>query len=261
MKIIDFHTHVYPDSIAERGSKSISDFYGIPHSCIGSVNVLAERSGAAGISRSLLLPVALKAENVRHINDFTAQAAKSRAEFCGFGTIHADMHDMLGEAERICGLGLKGIKLHPDIQGFPVDDKRLYPLYDAVAGHMPVLVHCGDPRYDHSRPERLRRVLDDFPKLQVVGAHLGGWSMFEKAFEYLHDTDCCFDISSCIMFLGMKETARYIDRYGADRILFGTDFPLWDPVTEVERFMSLKLSSGETEKIAYKNAERFLGSE
>lgn len=260
MKIIDFHTHVYPDSIAERGSKSISDFYGIPHSCIGSVDVLLDRSKMAGISLSLLLPVALKAENVRHINEFTAQTVKDHTEFSGFGSIHADMDNILEEVEGICELGLKGIKLHPDIQGFPVDDERLYPVYDAIAGRMPVIVHCGDPRYDHSRPERLRRVLDDFPGLRVVGAHLGGWSMFEKAFEYLYDTDCCFDFSSCMMFLGRDEMKRYINRYGADRILFGTDFPLWDPVTEVKRFMSLDLGSEEMEKIAYRNAERFLGA-
>ena len=259
MKIIDFHTHIYPDGIAEKGSRGISEFYGIPHSCIGSADVLSERSKAAGIAHSLLLPVAIKAENVRHINEFTAQVVKSRSEFSGFGAIHADMDDIPGELKYIRDLGLKGIKLHPDIQGFPTDDKRLYPMYDAISGKMPVLIHCGDPRYDNSGPERLRRVLDDFPALQVIGAHLGGWSMFEKAFEYLHDTDCCFDFSSCMMFLGRDETKRYIKRYGADRILFGTDFPLWDPVTEVERFMSIGLGNEEMEKIAYKNAERFLG--
>ena len=85
MKIIDFHTHIYPDIIAEKGSKSISDFYGIPHSCIGSADVLSERSKIAGISLSLLLPVASRVENVRHINDFTARVVKSYKEFSGFG--------------------------------------------------------------------------------------------------------------------------------------------------------------------------------
>ena len=145
MKIIDFHTHIYPDSIAEKGSRSISEFYGIENSCIGSADVLIDRSKMAGISHSVLLPVALKSENVRHINEFTAQTVKSHTEFSGFGTVHADMDDMLGEIEKICDLGLKGIKLHPDIQGFSIDDRRLYPMYDALGERIPIIVHCGAP--------------------------------------------------------------------------------------------------------------------
>lgn len=258
MKIIDFHTHIYPDKIAEKGSQSISDFYGIEHQCTGSAAVLIDEGRKAGISEFLLLPVAVKPEHVRHINEFTAEQVREHKEFHGFGTIHADMADLLPEIETVMRLGLKGIKLHPDIQGVAVDDERLYPVYDAIQGRLPVLVHCGDPRYDYSRPERLKRVLCDFPKLKVIGAHLGGWSMFDKAFEYLSDTSCYFDISSCIMFIGNEKTERYINGYGADRILFGTDFPLWNPSNEVKRFMSLDLCYKDKEKIAYRNAEKLL---
>ncbi|MBQ3463114.1 MAG: amidohydrolase family protein, partial [Clostridia bacterium] len=136
--------------------------------------------------------------------------------------------------------------------------KRLFPMYDALGEDMLLIVHCGDPRYDFSRPERLKRVLDAFPKLKVVGAHLGGWSMFDEAFEYLKDTGCYVDISSCIMFIGAEKTKEYIGKYGADKVLFGTDFPLWNPVKEVERFISLNISETDREKIAYKNARRLL---
>ena len=77
--------------------------------------------------------------------------------------------------------------------------------------------------------------------------------MFDKAFEYLKDESCYFDCSSCMMFIGREETENYIKNYGADRILFGTDFPSWNPSTEVDRFMSLKLTNAEYEKIAYMN--------
>lgn len=258
MKIIDFHTHIYPDKIAVKGSQSISDFYGLEHQCTGSADVLLSEGKKAGISEFLLLPVAVKPEHVRHINEFTAKEINEHKEFHGFGTVHADMEDILSETDAIEKLGLSGIKIHPDIQKFSIDDRRLYPMYDAAAGRLAVMVHCGDPRYEYSRPEKLKRVLKEFPKLQVIGAHLGGWSMFDKAFEYLHDENCYFDISSCMMFIGTKETERYIKSYGADRILFGTDFPLWNPTHEVERFMSLNLSDKEREKIAYMNAEKLL---
>lgn len=254
MRIIDFHTHIYPDKIAVKGSQSICDFYGLEYHYTGSADVLLNEGKKAGISEFLLLPVAVKAEYVRHINEFTAQEVNEHKEFHGFGTVHADMEDITFEIETIKRLGLKGIKIHPDTQGFAIDDKRLYPMYDAIQGKMPIVVHCGDPRYEYSRPEKLRKVLDDFPNLQAVGAHLGGWSMFDKAFEYLKDTSCYFDFSSCMMFIGKEETERYIKSYGADRMLFGTDFPLWNPSKEIERFLSLNISNEERENIAYKNA-------
>ncbi|MBQ3471175.1 MAG: amidohydrolase family protein [Clostridia bacterium] len=258
MELIDFHTHIYPDKLAVKGSQSICDFYGLEYHCTGSADVLLNEGKLAGISEFLLLPVAVKAAHVRSINDFTAKEVREHKEFHGLGSIHASMEDILSEVERIKALGLKGVKIHPDTQRFAIDDERLYPMYDALGEDMLLIVHCGDPRYDFSRPERLKRVLDAFPKLKVVGAHLGGWSMFDEAFEYLKDTGCYVDISSCIMFIGAEKTKEYIGKYGADKVLFGTDFPLWNPVKEVERFISLNISETDREKIAYKNARRLL---
>lgn len=258
MKIIDFHTHIYPDKIAIKASQSICGFYNLDYNFKGSADELLSKGKKAGISKFLLLPVAVRSEHVRHINEFTAYETSEHEEFYGFGTIHADMNDILSEIDEITAMGLKGIKIHPDTQGFAIDDKRLYPMYDYVRDKLPIIIHCGDPRYEYSRPEKLRKVLDDFPELRVIGAHLGGWSMFDKAFEYLKDTSCYFDFSSCMMFIGKKETEKYIKGYGADRVLFGTDFPLWDPVAEVERFMELNLSNEDKAKIAYINAETLL---
>jgi len=124
-----------------------------------------------------------------------------------------------------------------------------------------LFVHCGDPRYNFSRPEKLKKVLDDFPRLTAIAAHLGGWSLFENAFECLKDKTCFLDVSSSIMFDSPENIKRYITGYGADRILFGTDFPLWNPKTEVERFLSLGLNDEYNEKILWKNAAKLLGIE
>ena len=72
------------------------------------------------------------------------------------------------------------------------------------------------------------------------------------------DTDCIFDISSALMFMERGEAERYINSYGAERMAYGTDYPLWDPVTEVKRFQRLNLSDAQFEQIAYKTAERLL---
>ena len=241
-----------------KATDSICAFYGLSTNLIGSANVLLERGRQAGITGYVLLPVAIKPEQTHHINQFIVRQTDMHPEFFGFGTLHVGMNDFNDEIDYIQSSGLKGIKLHPDSQGFAIDDERLFPLYDRLQGKLPILIHCGDKRYDYSHPKRLLRVLNEFPKLQVIAAHLGGWSVFDEGFCLLKDKACYFDISSCMSFMSAKQIVKYIRGYGADRILFGSDFPLWDPVKEVELFLSLKLRTEEQERIAFQNAEFIL---
>ncbi len=260
LHIIDFHTHVYPDAIAHKAAKSIRDFYQIGDVELdGTTKLLLEKGDAAGIDRFVILPVALKPDHVGSINDFIKRQADAQPRFTAFGTLHAAMDHMEAEVERMDALGLKGVKMHPDSQVFPIDDPRLFPAYDMLQGKKPILFHMGDNRYNYSHPTRLRRVLDLFPRLQVIAAHFGGYSMQDIACDNLRDTDCFFDISSSIMFMEEGEPEKYVRLYGAQRMLFGSDFPLWDPVIEVERFKQLKLTGEEFDQISHKTALTILG--
>ena len=255
MQIIDFHTHIYPDAIAHKAAQSIRDFYNIGNSNLdGTVDLLLECCHDAGINRCVVLPVALRPERVSTINNYIVEQTRIYPQFTGFGTVHASMENLTDEAQRIIDLGLCGVKMHPDTQCFPIDDPLLYPFYEMMQEKLPVILHMGDCRYDYSHPARLRNVLDKFPKLQVIAAHFGGYSMYETAFEYLNKTDCFFDISSSIMFMEKGVAENYINRYGAERMLFGSDFPLWDPRDEVKTFLDLDLTQSQKEQIAYKNA-------
>lgn len=255
MKIIDFHTHIYPPKMAEKASLSTGEFYHITPAHSGTGEELLSVGKTAGISEFVLLPVATKPQQVHHINQFILDEVKShRDEFHGFGTLHPDSENILAETDFIIKSGLQGIKLHPDTQRFNMDDRRLFEVFDNIQGKIPLLVHCGDRRFDYSHPRRLKNIIDNFPHLQVIAAHLGGWSLFEEGFEILKDTDCYLDISSTMMFLSPEQVTKYIHGYGAERILFGTDFPLWSPVDEVCRFRKLPLTENEFERIAYKNA-------
>lgn len=259
MKFIDIHTHIYPDKIARKATDSVRDFYQIEGSNMdGTVDMLLQRGAEAGISHYVVLPVSNTPNRVRSINSFILEQAHIHQNFTGFGTIHADMEGLMEEVEWIFGSGLKGIKMHPDSQRFPIDDPRLFPVYDAVQDKLPVMLHMGDRRYNYSHPVRLRKILDMFPHLQVIAAHFGGYSMFHTARELLWDTDCVFDVSSALMFMEKGEPERYINSYGAERMAYGTDYPLWDPVTERNRFLQLKLTDGQFDQIAHRTAERIL---
>lgn len=260
MKIIDIHTHIYPGKIARKATDSVRDFYQIQgdRNMDGTVDMLLQRGCEAGISQYVVLPVSNTPSRVRSINSFILEQTHIHNEFIGFGTVHAEMDELSEEVDWILSMGLKGIKMHPDSQRFPIDDARLFPVYDAIQGKIPVLFHMGDQRYNYSHPVRLRRVLDMFPGLEVIAAHFGGYSMYHTARELLWDTDCIFDISSSLMFMEKGEAERYINSYGAERMAYGTDYPLWDPVTEVKHFQNLKLTDSQFEQIAYKTAERVL---
>lgn len=259
MQFIDIHTHVYPDAVAQKATDSIRDFYSIGGAGMnGTVSMLLSRGTEAGISQFVILPVAINPERTRHINEFILHQVAEHDRFVGFGTIHAQMENIADEAQYIMDNGLRGIKMHPDTQQFAIDDPRLFTMYEAVSGRIPVLLHMGDKRYDYSHPARLRHVLELFPGLDVIAAHFGGYSMYEEAYHQLKDKNCVFDVSSSMMFMEEGMPERYINRYGAERMAYGTDYPLWDPVVEVQRFLKLKLKDDQFEQIAHKTAERIL---
>lgn len=260
MEIIDIHTHIYPDEVALKATNSVREFYqiGMDGKMDGTAGMLLQQGKAAGTSRYVILPVAIRPDRVQGINDYILQMTRQEQSFIGFGTVHAAMDGITDEVQRIENMGLKGIKMHPDSQRFAIDDLRLFPVYEQIQGKLPIMLHMGDHRYDYSHPVKLRRVLDMFPKLQVIAAHFGGYSMYETACEQLKDTSCVFDVSSSLMFLPKGEAERFIRIYGPERMAYGSDYPLWDPVTEVQRFLQLDLTEEEKEQIASKTAKRIL---
>lgn len=260
MHFIDFHCHAYPDAIAPKAANSIREFYHLGEDSLdGKVSSLLELGTQAGVEEFVLLPVAIHPDRTRHINDFILSQLALEPRFYGFGTVHAAMDALPEEVQYIMDRGLKGIKLHPDSQVFSIDDPRLFPMYEMVQGKLPVILHMGDTRFDYSHPARLRHLLKLFPRLQVIAAHFGGYSMYDIAAQELKDTNCFFDVSSSLMFMEPGVAEGYIRHYGAERFVYGSDYPMWNPVTETERFLRLKLTDSEFEQIAHITAEYILG--
>lgn len=175
-QIIDAHCHIYPDAIARKAAASTGNFYdGLPATCDGTLGTLLQEGRQAGIDHFVVQSVATKPEQVHSINEFIAkEVAAFPQKLTGLGTLHPDSKDMAGDIAHALELGLKGIKLHPDIQHFPLDDPRCRIIYESCQGKIPILLHTGDKRFDFSNPNRLLPVLRDFPGLTVIGAHANG---------------------------------------------------------------------------------------
>lgn len=257
-RIIDAHCHIYPDKIAEKASASTSNFYHMPSLFDGKISTLLARGGSAGIEHFVVQSVATSPTQVSSINHFIAHAvAQSNGRFTGLGALHPDSEDMAADINEIIALGLKGIKLHPDIQKVAIDDRRMHQIYELSEGRVPILMHTGDYRFDFSNPNRMEPILEQYPNLTVIGAHFGGWSVWDEATETLSKyPNFLVDCSSSLYAMTPQKAKELIMAYGADRVLFGTDYPMWEIETELERFMAIDLTEQQREDIFYNNAAK-----
>jgi len=257
--IIDIHAHVFPEKIAEKASHGIQEFYNITVPYNGTVDKLIELSDDAGVDKMVIHSPATTPHQVSSINNFIIECAKKYPDrIIGFMTMHPDFDDINAEVERCAAAGLKGLKIHPDFQRFMIDDKKAYNIYEAISGRLPLLVHTGDYRYQWSKPSRMAAVMDDFPALQVIGAHFGGWSEWDDAAEVFSGKNIYVDSSSTMYKVPPEHIKELIRLYGADHVLFGTDYPMWDAKSELEHFEKLNLSASERELIFHENAESLL---
>ena len=257
--IVDCHCHIYPEKVAARAVAGIGAFYDIPMSEDGTKATLQREAAAAGITHSMIFSVATKPAQVKSINEFIAgEAAQSGGVMTGLGTMHPLSEDLAGDMRHLVELGLRGVKLHPDVQGFCIDDPLCAKIY-ALCGEygIPVLLHTGDRRYDMSNPNRLRPMVEKFPNLIFIGAHLGGYSVWEDAVEQLRGLpNLYYDCSSTFAFMPAEKAKALILALGADHVVFGTDYPMWVPKNEVDTFFSLGLSDEDNEQILWRNAAK-----
>lgn len=260
-RIIDAHCHIYPQKIAAKAVNAIGDFYGIRMAEDGTADSLVKEGAAIGVEKYVVHSTATTVHQVRAINEYIYGEMQAHPEFIGFMTLHNEMTDDAIEEEVALALsrGMKGVKLHPDFQKFNIDDAE--NLYRVTAGRLPVLLHMGDRRYDFSSPERLRKMAEKYPEQIFIGAHFGGYSVWDKV-ECLKDLpNVYFDTSSSLFALDKDRAADLIHRFGHERYFFGTDFPMWRHDEELRRFLALPLTEEEREDILFNNAAKLLGVE
>ncbi len=280
--IVDIHTHTFPDKIAAPTIEKLQSLSHTKPFSSGTVDALRKSMSAAGVDRSVVLPVATNPRQVVHVNDASVQLNDRAAEtgIYSFGCMHPDFPDWKNELSRVAGLGLKGIKLHPVYQGVDLDDPRCLRILDRAAEvGLAVLTHAGldvgFPGRVNCSPEMALRALKQVGPVPVILAHMGGWRCWDQVEELLWDTraylDTSFSLGSMtplgdgyygpgdLKLLGAEQFVRMVRKFGSKRILFGTDSPWSDQRDSLARLRALPLTEEELEDILGGNAVRLLG--
>lgn len=268
-RIFVTHTHTYPDAIAQRACDSLCNFYEFTVEGNGTYIGLEKEARESHVEGFLIFSVATNARQVEKVNSAIASLAEmSRShgfKTIGYAGMHQDYPDFEKEIDRCISIGLKGVKIHPDIQYIDIDNRKLFPLYEILdAKNMPLYLHMGDnrPMYRYSEPVKLVNVLKAFPHLQVVAAHMGGYKAWGDAEILLPGYDnLMFDLASVLEYITPEHAERMIGKFGSDRIMFGSDYPVTSIDDEIKMFMRLNLTEKERDNILWNNAARFYGLE
>ncbi len=261
VRVIDIHTHIFPDAVAGMALKASSDTAGVTPSFDGTYAGLLLALDRAGVERAGVQPVATRPGQVATINDWVA--GLDRARIVPFGAMHPDVDDPGAEIARLAARGFVGLKLHPEFQLFSPDEPRMDPIYEAAAAHgLAVFFHAGKdisiPTY-RGTPASLARVHARHPGLTLILAHLGGWAVWDEVREHLVGRDVYLDTSYTLGYLPADDFVAIVRRHGPERVVFGSDAPWADIAVEIEQVAASGLDDDELAAVFAGNAARLLG--
>ncbi len=260
---IDIHTHAFHPKIAHKAVDHLNDFYSVNCAGDGTITHLLERERKAEMEKCVVLCAATAPAQVIPANNYAITLQKEHEDrVIAFGTVHPGYENWESELKRIKAAGIRGIKLHPDFQSFWLDDPRLLPIFEAAQKDFVFEIHIGDKTTPAQNPYKLAAILRQFPGMRVIAAHFGGYRMWAHALDALAGNrfeNLWFDTSSTTPFATPLLAKKLLGAFPRERILFGTDWPLYDPVEERQRLQRLaSLTDAEMETIM-SNATSLLG--
>jgi len=261
MRIIDVHTHIWTDRLAPAAVSVLSAQARIEADYDGTVSGLVAAMDRAGVDTSLTLPVATKPSQVRTINDWAATLV-GHPRIVPFGAMHPDFASPAKEIARMRKHGLTGFKMHPEYQQFEPQEPRLEQIYEAaIRNDMTIYFHSGrDIAFTSVRgtPKAFAEVLDIWPELRVVLAHMGGFRQWKAVPGRIAGRNVWLDTAYTLGHLPDEEFVALVRAHGVDRVMFGSDGPWTDPAVEIAHLKSLPLKPVELRAILGGNAECFL---
>jgi len=282
--IIDSHVHLFSRQIVRNVSQKKEMVQRLHLQTEGAqqrteVETLKKKMSAAGVHACLLLPTST-AKGVSKTNDLSHKTAGETTGLLTAGTLHPRFSDNTGEIRRLKSRGIRGIKLCSFSQGFALHDPDTTALFDLLQQENrdnanPFFVIL-DTFYDAHRffgtnpqftttPGRLGRLVSKFPGIPFIAAHMAGLcAPFEEICASLPPAKNLFlDTSNAAHTLKKTEFIHLLKIHGPDHIVFGTDWPWFEPAAEIPLINGLLAEAGfspkETRAVMGGNMARLLG--
>ncbi len=260
--IVDFHSHVFPEAMAEKVLPGLNERAGIAFYNNGTVDGLLDSMTDAGVDISVVSRVTTKPEQAESVNNWLSGIRQKK--IVPMAAWHPDLYVDDSVIRKLLDKGFRCIKLHPDYQGFFADEQRLYPLYEAAESTgMSILFHAGAdrglPPPVHALPHMLKKIHREFPDLKIIAAHMGGEDNYDETEQHLLGTGVYLDTSFILRKMPLEILKRMIKKHPVERILFGSDNPWNDQKGDIEFLFSLPFINEDKKcSIAGNNAAELL---
>ena len=277
--IIDFHTHVFPPRIKKNRSRyadsdpSFALIYSDEKAKIATADDLIDSMDREGVDVSVIVNYGWTTHELCvETNDYILESiARYPQRLIGFCTVQPlSSEAAVAEIERCAEGGIRGVgELRPDMQLLDFEHKEaMQPLVEVLLRHNLILmVHTSEP-VGHIypgkgvfTPDMVYPFITHFPDLTIVCAHWGGGLPFYALMPEVKEAmrNVYFDTAAS-PFLYRPQIYNQVSRLvGADRILFGTDYPLLPPSRFLKEIESADLTGEERDLILSGNARRLLG--
>ena len=214
------------------------------------------------IETSILCCIATRPEQFEPIFNWCREIACER--IVPFPSVHPADPKATERIGRIAQAGFNGVKMHPYYQDFCIDDPTLYPLYRAMCEHgLMLTLHTGFDiafeRVEKASPRQISALMQQFPDLQIITTHLGGWQQWDDVERYLVGRDVYMETSWSLEYIDTAQARRMLLNHPMEYLLFGTDSPWTDQAASIRAVESLNLPHNRLKHLFYANAKRLLG--
>jgi len=274
MEIIDFHVHPptkqFILALGKYYETTLKYFRSQPK--ILEPKTFAEDLKSQGITKAVLLPLtsmlsgysSIPNQHIKELVDVDPSL------FIGFASF--TLHDPIEELKYgIETLGLKGIKIHPQLLGISPDNDILYKVYEyAGRKELPIVIHTGTTGIgagnrggggiilDYGRPIYIDKIAARFDNVDFIMAHFG-WPWYEEALAIAyHKENVYIDISGWAPKYVPSIVWRYIDSLIQNKALFGSDYPMMNPKRVIDELKQINLKEETIRKLFSENAKKLL---
>lgn len=261
--IIDFHTHIYPTTLARRAMAVVGRERDVYDKLPVKENLL-KRMAEEEISLSVVHHVTTKPATQTDVNRFASEIM--RPNMISFGGLHPECENVIEEIERLKDLRMAGIKFHPPFQKVHLDDEKYIEMWKHI-NHLgfPVLIHCGSARVEGEFdlfPSGAAKILPYLSDVPVILAHMGGRSENpdEEKILFSFPENVYIDTAMSAEFQEPQDFCRIAEKFGVERVVFGSDFPYGTQKKAISYIENMPFSASEKEKILGGTARKILGN-